>query len=239
MTQQELSEHLGVKRSMISAYEDGRSDPKLPGLVALSELFHVSLDALLAKDMTSGEGYQANSSLKILAVTVDRNDEEGICLVAEKASAGYLNGYADEEFVSNLPQFNLPHLPKNRTYRAFEISGDSMLPISPGTIVIGAYLASLQEIKSAKTYLLVTRDEGIVYKRVFNYLDENGKLFLVSDNPIYKPYEIHPSEVIEVWEAKAFISTEFPGPPAKSEEVSLSELADMIRDLREEIRKAK
>jgi transcriptional regulator with XRE-family HTH domain len=51
ITQTELAEQLDVQRTMISAYEDGRSEPKLATLLTLCNLlevgveeFYVSLD---------------------------------------------------------------------------------------------------------------------------------------------------------------------------------------------------
>jgi len=133
-----------------------------------------------------------------------------------------------------LPKFSLPVLPKDGTYRAFEIAGDSMLPLVSGTIVIGKYLDAISHLKNGKTYVVVTKSEGLVYKRVFNYLEEKGKLFLVSDNTSYSAYEINPEEVMELWEAKAFISMEFPDPQS-ADELSLDQLAMMIGSLKNDI----
>ncbi len=236
MTQSDLAEKLGVQRTMISAYEDGRSEPKLTTLDILSRLFTVSLDELLYHDIQAlGRKVQQAKDVKILTIAVDENDRENITMVGQKASAGYLNGYADPEYMESLPQFHLPHLSTNVTYRAFELSGDSMLPLVAGTVIIGGYVEQLQAIKSGKTYVLVTISEGVVYKRVFNYLEENGKLFLVSDNEHYKPYEIKAEDVLEIWEAKAFISTDFPNPRDKAKPVSLEDISQMILELRSEI----
>jgi hypothetical protein len=114
-----------------------------------------------------------------------------------------------------------------------------MLPLIPGTIVIGAYVEQLHQIKSGRTYILVTQTEGVVYKRVFNYLEENGKLFLASDNEHYKPYEVRGEDVLEVWEAKAFISTDFPNPGDKKKPLTLEDLGEMIKDIQEDLRKIK
>lgn len=110
-----------------------------------------------------------------------------------------------------------------------------MLPLVSGTLIIGAYVEQLREIKSGKTYVLVTSSEGIVYKRVFNYLEENGKLFLVSDNQQYKPYEIKGEDVMEIWEARAFISTDFPNPKDKAKPATLEDISEMIMELRKDI----
>lgn len=236
MTQSELAEKLDLQRTMISAYEDGRSEPKLSTLAILSELFMVSIDELLHHDIQQhGKRINQSKNIKILTIAADDQDRENITMVGQKASAGYLNGFADPEYMESLPQFHIPTLSRNATYRAFELSGDSMLPLVAGTVIIGSYVEQLRDIKSGKTYVLVTSSEGVVYKRVFNYLDENGKLFLVSDNEHYKPYEVKGDDVMEIWEAKAFISTDFPNPKDKAKPVSLEDISQMILDLKSEI----
>ena len=113
-----------------------------------------------------------------------------------------------------------------------------MLPVLPGTIIIGEYVESLAQIKNGKTYVLVSKREGIVYKRVFNYLQENGKLFLVSDNRQYAPYQIEAEDVMEVWAAKAYISVQFPDVESKND-VSVEQLAGVVLDLQKEIQQLK
>lgn len=238
ITQHDLADQLDVQRTMISAYEDGRSEPKLSTLLKLGELLDVGVEELLEHDIEKlGRIALQKRRVNILTIATDENEKENITLVGQKASAGYLNGYADPEYMETLPQFHLPNLSRQATYRAFELSGDSMLPLIPGTIVIGGYVEQLNQIKSGKTYVLVTQTEGVVYKRVFNYLEENGKLFLVSDNEHYKPYEIKGKDVLEIWEAKAFISTDFPNPGDKKKPITLDDLGEMIRDIHADLRK--
>lgn len=240
LTQSDISEKLHIKRTMISAYEEGRSEPKLVGLNILADLFAVTIDELLNRDIEAeGRLVTQKQGVKVLAISVDNEEQENITMIGQKASAGYLNGFSDPEFVEKLPQFRLPNLSKNATYRAFEIKGDSMLPLVSGTVVVGAYVEQLMDIKNGRTYILVTESEGVVYKRVFNYLAENGKLFLSSDNEMYKPYEIPGREVLEVWEAKAFISTDFPNPKDKAAPLSLEDISHMISELRSDIQKLK
>lgn len=238
ITQNDLADQLDVQRTMISAYEDGRSEPKLATLQKLGDLLEVGVEELLEHDIEKlGRKAIQKRGINILTIATDENDRENITLVGQKASAGYLNGYADPVYMETLPQFHLPNLSRQATYRAFELSGDSMLPLIPGTIVIGGYVDQLNQIKSGKTYVLVTQTEGVVYKRVFNYLEENGKLFLVSDNEHYKPYEVKGEDVLEIWEAKAFISTDFPNPGDKKKPLTLDDLGEMIRDIHADLRK--
>lgn len=238
ITQNDLADQLDVQRTMISAYEDGRSEPKLSTLQKLAEILEVGFEELLNHDIeTLGRKALQKRGINILTIASDENDQENITLVGQKASAGYLNGFADPVYMETLPQFHLPNLSRQATYRAFELSGDSMLPLIPGTIVIGGYVDQLKQIKSGKTYVLVTQTEGVVYKRVFNYLEENGKLYLVSDNEHYKPYEVKGEDVLEIWEAKAFISTDFPNPGDKKKPLTLDDLGEMIRDIHADLRK--
>jgi len=248
LTQEQLAEKIGIKRSLLGAYEEGRADPRLNNLQRMADIYGVTVDMLIGRDITKMsdeelKGQQVkkkDSPLKILAITVDENENEFIDLVPQKASAGYTNGFADPEYLEELPKFRLPILPGNGSYRAFEITGDSMLPMQPGTIVVGKYIEDLSSVRNGKTYILITRTDGVVYKRLFNYVEENGKLYLVSDNKFYSPYEIEAGEVLEVWEATAYISTNLPDPMESSEpEVSFDKLKEIVLDLQQEVIKLK
>jgi transcriptional regulator with XRE-family HTH domain len=237
LTQDQFAAKLEIKRSLLGAYEEGRAEPKLELLQKIANVFNVSVDDLIGKDLQDASASSSASSFskskEILVVTSDLQGRDNIELVPLKAAAGYMNGYSDTEYVKELPKFQLPIL-KSGTYRAFEISGDSMLPILPGTIVIGEHVENVRDIKSGKTYVLVSQCEGIVYKRVFNYLEDSGKLFLVSDNRHYSPYQLDGSDVMEVWSAKAYISVQFPDIDSKKD-VSVDELAGVVLDLQKEI----
>ena len=238
LTQDQFALKLGIKRSLVGAYEEGRAEPRLDLLQKMAELIGITVDALIGSDITRTDSstVKPDKYLRgkdVLVITVDEFKKDNIELVPHKAAAGYLNGYADSEYVKELPKFKLPIL-GHGTYRAFEISGDSMLPLMPGTIVIGEYIDDLRDLKNGKTYVLVTKREGIVYKRVFNYIADTGKLFLVSDNRHYAPYQIDAEDVVEAWSAKAYISVQFPDVDSKSE-VSVEQLASVVLDLQKEI----
>lgn len=236
LTQDQFAQKLNIKRSLVGAYEEGRAEPRLELLQKMAELFSISVDQLIGQDFSTGAAPMVKSyerGKEVVVVTVDAQQKHNIEFVPVKAAAGYLNGYADVEYVKELPLFSLPNL-RQGTYRAFEISGDSMLPLMPGSIVVGEYVENLKHIKNGKTYILVTEREGIVYKRVFNYLEENGNLFLVSDNRQYAPYQLRGEDVLEVWAAKAYISVQFPD-VAENQDVTVDQLASVVLDLQKEI----
>jgi transcriptional regulator with XRE-family HTH domain len=239
-TQKQLAEKIGLKQPVIGAYEEERAMPPLNCLLDISDLFKVSMDALTRKDLSKlpeKEWKTASPKKEVLAITVDKDDNENIELVSQKASAGYLNGYQDVEYIIDLPKIGLPVLPRNVTYRAFEIKGDSMLPVPSGAIVFGEYVENLSAIKNGKLYIVVSRQEGIVFKRVFNFSDTKDKLLLVSDNRQYEPYTIHAEDVLEVWAVKAYFSTQFPDVEAGT--LSADHLALSVVKLQEEVSRLK
>jgi len=245
LTQEQMAEQVGIKRSLLGAYEEGRADPRISNLLKFAEIFTLPVDQLISVDLTGNNDVPSIKSpklpkdkLKVLSITVDKSDKENIELVPQKAAAGYLNGYADPEFIEELPRFQLPVLPGNATYRAFEISGDSMLPLRSGTIVIGQYVEDSSNLKNGKTYVLVTRDEGIVYKRVYRYSNNQELYCLASDNRQYSSYDVDGNDFMEIWEAKAFISMEFPEPD-EEDEMTLKKLGDIVLDLQQEVIKLK
>ncbi len=245
LTQEQMSVQVGIKRSLLGAYEEGRADPRISNLLKFAEIFNLPVDQLISYDLTKNPSsveaaapQKPADNLRVLSITVDKSDKENIELVPQKAAAGYLNGYADPEYIEELPRFQLPMLPGNATYRAFEISGDSMLPLRSGTIVIGQYLEDIASLKNGKTYVLVTRDEGIVYKRVYKYSDNRELFCLASDNRQYSTYDVNGKDFLEIWEAKAFISTELPDPDDEGE-ITLKKLAEIVLDLQQEIIKLK
>ncbi|MGI6323538.1 MAG: XRE family transcriptional regulator [Bacteroidales bacterium] len=223
-TQDEVAVALNLKRSTLSGYENNVAQPGIDMLVSFSKYYNVSIDTLLTIDMTNlsesqlGElerGYDAyikGSNLRVLTTTVGSDNIENIELVPEKAKAGYTTGYADPEYIEELPRFRLPFLSENRKYRTFQLKGDSMLPIPDGSWVTGEYLQDWHNIISGKAYVVFTINDGIVFKIVENNLKKDGKLVLYSLNPIYEPYEVHIAEVKEIWKFINYISNELPEP---------------------------
>jgi phage repressor protein C with HTH and peptisase S24 domain len=120
--------------------------------------------------------------------------------VPVKAAAGYLAGYADPEFLDELNTFTLPMLAPG-DYRAFEIIGDSMLPTPSGSVIVGEKVESFIHVKNSNTYIVVSNSDGVVYKRIITNDDHKEKLTLLSDNPLYEPYQVNTQDIVEIWKA--------------------------------------
>lgn len=231
LTQQSFADQVGIKRSLVGAYEEERAEPKYELLKVIASFFEISIDDFINQKIDDKWQPAPKGNLRILSISVDKDDNENIELVPLKASAGYLNGYADPEYVAQLPKFYLPMF-KQGTYRAFEIKGDSMLPLVSGTIIIGEYVENWNDVKGGETYVIISKNDGVVYKRVGGKFRENKKLKLISDNPVYEPYEINSEDILEIWKSKGYISTHFPEPtPEPTMESLTSMMAQMQRSI--------
>ena len=227
LTQDEFALKLGIKRSLVGAYEEERADPRIDVLEIVMEMFTLSMDDLLLNDLSNeGETYLA----KRRKLKMANEDRTTIQFVPVKAAAGYLTGYNDPEFVDELNTFALPMLSPG-DYRAFEIIGDSMLPTPSGSVVVGEKVDNLDYLKNDQPCIVVSRMDGIVYKRVNKSAkSKNLSLTLVSDNPSYPPYTIKADEVAEIWAAKMVISK-----PVEKPVWDLNQLANVVNSLQEQV----
>jgi transcriptional regulator with XRE-family HTH domain len=237
LSQEALADVLSIQRSRLASYEEGRAEPPYDLLIKMGDYFHVALDALIRADLskTKPEDLMKIGENRILfPIMVDSNGNDLVELVPVKASAGYLNGYADPEYIESLQHMNFPFLPVGK-HRAFPIRGDSMPPLANGSFVIGKYMESIKDIRDGQTYILVTRDEGLVYKRIYSNMKEDGTLTLHSDNKAYSPYKVKAEDVLEIWEYQCSINTS----KNKAEELNLESIMGMLRELKIEFERIK
>ena len=225
-TQEEFAIKLNIKRSLIGAYEEERAEPKLEVLEMMSEIFNLSLDELLLQDLDRDKGsnyLQQRRKLKM------GSDVALVQFVPVRAAAGYMAGYADPDFVDELNTFTLPMLAPGQ-YRAFEIVGDSMLPTPSGSVIVGEKVERLDELKNNNSYVVLSRNDGIVYKRIAKDKEAKNKLTLISDNPIYEPYTVSEEDVLEIWKAVYILQKATAVP-----RWDVNQLAGMVNNLQEEV----
>lgn len=242
-TQDDVAFALDMKRSTLSGYENGIAQPNMDALIRFSDYYGVAIDTLIKVDLSTlpesqfsqlERGYDTyikGSKLRVLATTIGEDNEENIELVNEKAKAGYTTGFADPEYIRILPTFRLPFLSKQKKYRSFQVSGDSMLPIADKSYVTGEFVQDWSTIRNHHAYILLTREEGVVFKVVENIMEKEGKLRLHSLNPIYDPFELPVNELKEVWKFVNYISSEVPEPNKEKDT-----LAAEVEKLKKEVR---
>jgi len=237
-TQDDVAVALDMKRSTVSGYENGVAEPGIEELLAFSGYYKIAVDTLLKIDFSRlGESdlsqlergfdvFITGSKLRVLTTTVDSENNENIELVNHKASAGYRTGFADPEYIRILPTFQLPFLSSERKYRTFEVSGDSMLPIPDGSWITGEF------VQNGQAYIILTLEDGIMFKVVEDRIESEGRLHLHSLNPLYEPYFIDIKDVREIWRFVHYISSELPEPNLPRNEFA-SSLASLKKDMAE------
>ncbi|MDI3319162.1 S24 family peptidase [Pinibacter soli] len=134
-------------------------------------------------------------------------------LVSQYAYAGYLNGYGDAEYLGTLPTvpFVLPDGPTPKgSYLAFEVKGESMNDGTVDSIVehdlaLGRliqphlYCDSKLHYKRWNSFVIVTKNDGIVIKQIINHDVENKTITIHSLNPEYEDNTIHLTDVAQIF----------------------------------------
>jgi transcriptional regulator with XRE-family HTH domain len=236
LSQEQLAEQLKITRARLGAYEEGRNEPPVEILLKISDYFRISVDALLKGDFARtdpGSILKIGRNRLLFPIVIDKNGRDVIEVVPIRARAGYLNGYSDPEFIGELPRMNLPFIPTGK-HRAFAIKGDSMPPLREGSYVVGKYVEELSDIKEGETYVLITKDDGIVYKRVYPSKHKDSFL-LHSDNKEYQPFKVKPDDIYEVWEFVCSINIG----GYKPEELNTESILGMLKSMKVEIEKIK
>jgi phage repressor protein C with HTH and peptisase S24 domain len=134
-------------------------------------------------------------------------------LVNEYAYAGYLSSFSDPEYLEELPKHTIIVDKHHRgQYRAFEIVGDSMDNDSNESIVDGS-IATGREIQQHlwvskfhthryKDYIIVSKTEGIIAKRIIKQDLENGTITLHSlnaDKDKYPDFDMHLDDIQQMF----------------------------------------
>ncbi len=229
ISQEYLSEEISISRSQLMSYESGRTEPSVETLLKLSDYFKLPIDILIRNNLTLSKNtsfIDIGNQRVLFPITVDSDNDDLIEIIPLEASAGYLSGYSDPEYVEDLRKIKLPFLPTGK-HRAFPIKGDSMLPAKSGSFVIAKYIEDLVDVKDGKTYVILTENDGLVYKRVYSKMEENNALLLVSDNKLYHEYEIPIQNVLEIWEYTCSINTQ----EYDEHELKISSIAQMFNQL--------
>lgn len=156
--------------------------------------------------------YLQGKHIRPVTVTVDKTGRELISYVPVRAQAGYRRGFGDPNYIEKLPAYSLP-INVSGTHRMFQVDGNSMRQLgggglNDGDIVIASYVEDIFSIKDGRVYVIIST-EGVIIKRCINRLLAEDKVLVAnSDNKSgeHWPIILHPHEILEVWELKAYIS---------------------------------
>ncbi len=232
LTQASFAEELGIGATTADI-ERGRT--RIPGY-AVKELlkkYHVNPLWLFGE---SGQKYLRAEEVDMnpKVVTVDSAGKENIVLVNAKAAAGYPLNIGDTQWFEALPAFSIP-LPeyRNATFRGFQVDGDSMMPVlHTGEWIVSKAVEDWDDLSGNRMYVVVTVDSVLVKK--VRKDPQSTFITLISLNPDYAPMRIDRSEIRELWQVNSKLTFDL---DADSENVSLQNLHQEMKELREEVRR--
>ena len=224
LTQAEFAEKIGL--STTADIERGK--PRITGSVVKELVKQFQVNPLwLYGESKQQKLPKADVSPKV--ISLNQMEEENIVMVGTKAAAGYGQNIGDVDFYQSLPVFTFP-LPefRNATFRGFQITGDSMVPlVQPSDWVIARAVANLSDVVSGQVYVVV-EEESVRLKQV-KINKAQTKLTLISLNLDYPPVETESKDVLELWEYRSKITTKREAGPGL--ETIYQELQEIKRKL--------
>lgn len=166
-----------------------------------------------ARDLGNPSIYDDDGDNKFTEISPGRY-RMGVELVPVHAQAGYLTGYADKEYIEELPKhyITVDRYVRGK-YRAFEISGDSMdngnikEAMPDGTIATGREVK--RDLWCSKfhnhqwpNWIFVHVTEGIVAKQIAKQCLDTGIITLRSLNPDkdrYPDFDVNINDIIQIY----------------------------------------
>lgn len=227
MTQAEFAQVLDAG-STTADIERGKK--KITGKIVTELLrqFHINPLWLYGKSFNKSLETTSNTAPKV--ITMDSSDRENMIMVPIKASAGYASNVQDTDWYSELPAFSIP-LPqyKEGSYRAFQVQGDSMLPVlQPAEWVMAKAVENMRLANDNRIHVIVTVDSVLVKK--LRKSESAGEVYLISLNRDYPVIEQSIAEIKELWEVNSKLSFDLDVHEGEEAMISLKQGLDNLRD---------
>lgn len=231
ISQKEFAKHINITQGALSQIENKKIHLSIETLYNICERFNISADWLIY-----GKKSMFRDSVIPPANATPATSSHSIILVDINAHADYLKNIENHDYLKSLEAYRIPGF-KEGNYRMFEITGDSMEPVLyDDEIVVVERVDNLEEVENGKITVLITK-EGIVVKRIYPFDNGSKEFILQSENKKYKPYRLKKKEILEAWQVKAKITSNFLELQPKNEK--FDHLEERINRLEDELEKLK
>ena len=138
---------------------------------------------------------RANELKLPIATYASPLDKKAIPLIPYDAFAGYGTPTFQDQCIED---YYIVQEFKNADF-LLRIKGDSMSPkFNGGDIVACKLVDGLTFWQWHKIYAICTRTQGILIKRVEEYPNNPAFITCCSDNPVYRPFQIHEDEIVAI-----------------------------------------
>jgi phage repressor protein C with HTH and peptisase S24 domain len=207
-----------------------RGKKKITGKVVTELLRQFNINPLWLYGASFNKHLETTTSTAPKVVTMDTQERENMLMVPIKASAGYASNVQDTDWYQELPAFQIP-LPqyKEGSFRAFQVKGDSMLPVlQPAEWVMARAVESIRVANDRRIHVVVT-DDTVVVKKLKKTTDSN-LVHLISLNKEYPVIEQAISDIRELWEVNSKLSFDLDVHEGEEAMISLKQGLDSLRD---------
>lgn len=259
LTQEQFSSRIGIKRSLLGAYEEARANPPLDKLKLIAQSFGVSVDALIKQDIRRMRetpditlGFEKRNPIPEPRKVTELLDE---LLPPVKKDP--------QPTVVESPRFEVPvetrtkvelmpvespkptpmaysHHPAPSVFPGFSGSPQSRafekvtdFPIAEAWVV-GEPISDLLSLPDGHYFILETKPYGLIYRRLYNQIKSKGNYLLVSDLDGVSPREIEVKDIVEAWSMKGYFVWQVPPPPP-----SLTKVTELVEELQFELNRIK
>lgn len=197
LNKSEISEKLNISKSKFSEILNERMGIGVDLLAVFCEKFDVNSNWLL-----TGNGSMLKSDEKEDKIIVEKITDFSIKIESDFipiASISAVAGFGGEGFSINQQDLEayckIPVFKDLNVDFMLPVSGSSMYPTyRNGDLVACRKINNRDFIQWGKTYVIATREQGILLKKLFKS-EKVGYLNAVSDNKEYPPFDIPESEI--------------------------------------------
>ena len=199
-----FGESIGVSNAYVTSIRKSIQPDKIRAIAL--KYPDLNIDWLL-----TGEGNMLKEEKKpvLEAVLLKNPMVISVPLVSQYAYAGYLSGFADEEYIDTLPvvPFFGDHAPHGE-YMAFEVRGDSMDNGTVESLIEGDILICRKVSPDLWRYklhirkwnfVIVHQTDGIIVKRIVDHDVDKGLITVHSLNPEYEDKVIELNDVAQIF----------------------------------------
>ncbi|WNJ17425.1 S24 family peptidase [Pontibacter sp. G13] len=198
ISQGQLATQCELKRSNIQCWEQGKSHPFEYNTRKLIAGMGIDRTDLFDRDLETLD--QAQPEVVPFDARMDAFNQVELIEIA----AGGLPGTMDitAEMERNSQQMAADGLIVVR------VKGESMLPhVHPDALLTCKRVDSVHSLKMGQRYLVDTKDEGGVLKRIMRSPQDDGSVILSSDNPDkdeFPDYAVAKQDILRIWEVKNY-----------------------------------
>ncbi len=228
-TQETFAEALGIKRSLVGAYEEGRAKPNFEYLMAMSKLFKKTAEEIMVEDLektsinrplfefnephyskTIDQPEFAPSFETAINSAVNANKKNNVFSEAFYLSDSNLNNlnylFSNKDLIHALPTLTVPYKSLDNLFvfnnlKDFNYKNNN---------VVSQLLLPHETIKDGNLYVILLTSGQLLYRRVFDLTQSKNCYLFCSDLIEIKPEEIYTNLVFKVFKYIGFFTNQSP-----------------------------